>query len=233
MLIEPAFRGALPAWAAARLGMVRAGGPLADPWVFPLRRDKGVLANWPHMQYVAMSVNAWVARQIEAFESLRGERIRRWHGVEWAILENPDDGTGVFRVLGVACLQLSRCRAELANGRWIEVSTYQDDDEFGLSIASDVETPDDTERIEGTTWRRVLDEVPVGLVGAVSIKLLGRSNVSAVTLQVGAKRVVLIAAEFYEEFSGELTVKPLDESVLLFVDPSTADIDGLPWYTQP
>ena len=104
------------------------------------------------------------------------------------------------------------------------VTTYQDDDDFGLAIGASGTWPADE---PGAGYRlRAVPELPTGEVHAVSISL-DDGLLAEVTLRVEDQEVLLVAGEAAEDHSGRLVWHRLDESVLVFTRP--CDVEAMSW----
>lgn len=139
-----------------------------------------------------------------------------------ALRENYQDSGPQFRDAEVPFLQMLEINASLQDGGAFVISTYQDDDEFGLSPQAQAK-----DRCDSTTWdgifRRVqLAELPTGVVEHVSV-FVDAGVLAEVELRIGGLRpLLLIAGEAEETPSGSLHIIRRDESVLVFTDPDDA-----------
>jgi hypothetical protein len=161
-------------------------------------------------------LNAWVVDQVARFESLANANIRRWTAREIAILEHGPSGSPQFEHPDICFLQLLVLHATLTDGRLIAISTYQDGDQWGLSLSP----PDDRsmpEQPDGIFRTRELTELPTGEVRSASIILSERGNISEVILAFDGSVVTLVSGEVYEQSDGSLRCVRDDESVLVFI----------------
>jgi len=135
-----------------------------------------------------------------------------------------DDTHFEFGRPDVPCLQLLTLNMTLATDSPLSVTTYQDNDAFGLTI--DIFTGAPTEA-PGPGYRsRALPELPTGQIEEVAAYLDG-DLLAEVGLRVAGQELLLIAGEAHEEQSGRLVWHRLDESVLVFPRPS--DADAMSW----
>jgi hypothetical protein len=167
-------------------------------------------------------VDDWVRRQASAFLALQGLVVRSWQGVEMAV--RGDDTHLQFGGSDVPCLQLLGLRMTLAADSPMEVSTYQDDDAFGLAIGVSSSWP--AEEPPPGYRLRAVPELPTGRVEEVSVYLDG-DLLAEVTLRVESHELLLLAGESDPDRSGALVWHRLDESVLVFTRP--ADAETMSW----
>jgi len=170
-------------------------------------------------------VNEWVENQIREFQRLTGRRISRADGVETAIRE--DDGTGAPQFVDkeVPCLQLTSLYLHLDDGAIAEVGTYQDAEEWGLSLAWS-SVPGHT-GFDGAFRFRAIPELPAGLVTRVAATRNARGNLSEVGLFIEGCETKLVAGEIYEGSDEPLVFCRDDESILVF--PKAADVSRVRW----
>ena len=156
-------------------------------------------------------------QQASALLALQGHVVRSWHGLEMAVR---GDGTHFeFGGPDVPCLQLLTLRMTLDTGSTLAVTTYQDNDAFGLAHGASGNAPPEE---PGTGYRsRPLPELPTGQIEDVAVHLDG-DLVAEVTLRVEGQDLLLIAGEADEDQSGRLVWHRLDESVLVFPQPNDA-----------
>ena len=93
----------------------------------------------------------WQRRQRRAAETLLGAHITGWTGIEMAIVEAGPDGSPLFAVDGVDCLQLWRLELETVS-ELKAITTCQNDDLFGLQIES--RAPRSVQEMDGIFRRR-------------------------------------------------------------------------------
>ncbi|HEX5116973.1 MAG TPA: hypothetical protein VFW65_17415 [Pseudonocardiaceae bacterium] len=174
-----------------------------------------------------MTQDGWVAERSREFESLRGRRVESWVGVEMALREDVTGHGAQFVDPEVPCLQLIRLHATLEDGSTMGVTTYQDDAEFGLRACPGAQVLD-ADRWAGIYRWRPLTELPVGQVDEVTV-FVDDCVLAEVGLRIGARPLLLIAAELAETPTGRLSFRRLDESILAFTDPASAN--QVPWAT--
>ncbi|WP_433087482.1 hypothetical protein ACQP1P_16150 [Dactylosporangium sp. CA-052675] len=167
-------------------------------------------------------IGGWVQRQASALVALQGQNVGSWQGIEMAV--RGDDAHFEFGGPDVPCLQLLTLRMTLADNSPVVVTTYQDDDGFGLAIDTcstwPSEAPDAGYRL------RALPELPTGRVQEASTYLDG-DLLAEVMLRVEGRELLLVAGEADEDHSGRLVWHRLDESVLVFTRPG--DAEAIPW----
>lgn len=173
--------------------------------------------------------NGWVAERAGEFVSLRGRHIASWTGVEMALRDNAPGGAPQFDDPQVPCLQLLGLQASLQDGGVLSVTTYHDDDCFGLRSCLEAKLGDDNAPWEGIYRRRPLAELPAGAVGEVSV-FADEGVIAEVRLEIGTRPLLLIAGELDETPAGALLFHRLDESVLVFTDPAATE--AVPWTTS-
>ena len=166
-----------------------------------------------NVSHTGCMISDWVRAQATGFAAVQGRIVRCWSGVEMAV----HDGKGLpgFGGAEVPCLQLWALRAVTADDAAVGITTYQDDDLFGLAIAPGVGFDGDL----GRGYRlRTLTELPTGTVDDVAV-LLDRDVIAEVHLQLGDRHLFLVAGEVHEDQTGAFVWHRLDESVLAFTDP--------------
>lgn len=161
------------------------------------------------------TIENWVRDQAAVFLALRGRVVGSWQGVEMAV-RGGDEGEPEYDGPDVPNLQLLLLDAVMVDGA-VSVGTYQNDCYFGIWAEPGA-------RRAGDGWgrgyrRRALTDLPTGPVQEVSVYLDGEI-LAEVSLRIADREVLLVAGESEEGWSGELTWRRLDESVLVFTDPA-------------
>ncbi|MFC5007262.1 hypothetical protein ACFPIJ_56825 [Dactylosporangium cerinum] len=164
----------------------------------------------------------WAQRQTSAFLALQGHVVRSWQGIEMAV--RGDDTHFEFGGPDVPCLQLLTLRLTLATDSPVVVTTYQDNDAFGLAIGTSSNWP--TEELGAGYRLRALPELPTGRVQEVLAYLDG-DLLAELTLRVEGQELLLVAGEADEDHFGRLVWHRLDESVLVFTRPG--DVEAMSW----
>ena len=161
----------------------------------------------------------WWQQQAECLRALRGQTVVAWSGVEMAVREVGPDGLPQWHDAAVPALQLDRLDLTLAYGPVASVTTYQNDDTWGLYRRDGLpplsplgSEPDCIFRV------RRLNELPPGEITAAEVEVDVAGDIAAVRLTVGGREVSLRAGEVYEQPDGSLRVVPMDECVLVQVD---------------
>ncbi|MEU4240494.1 hypothetical protein [Actinoplanes sp. NPDC026619] len=168
-----------------------------------------------------MARDSWVADRIQEFDRLRGRWVKAWSGVEMALREEAALGGGPqFEDPAVACLQMLVLGAHLSDDSFVTVGTYQDDDVWGLRLGQ--QTNYASAEWTGIYRLRGLPELPIGEINDVSV-LLDEELLAEVVLRIHGQPVLLMAGEVYESAENRLSLVALDESVLVFTDPSAAE----------
>lgn len=107
------------------------------------------------------------------------------------------------------------------SGMTLQVSCWQDDDEFALwprqvpheQRISPISDP------ARTLFRvRQMNEFPFGLVRDVELLVNNRANIQTIRLYLDSSEVILCAGEVYENPDGSLHISDEDESVLIFLN---------------
>ncbi len=165
----------------------------------------------------------WIESQLNAFQSLRDSSLDEWQVVEMALNEAATPEALVWYDSSVPMLQLLTLFVHV-DSQWKRISTYQDDDEFGLSIDPIVAIPEDSRRWpdqngEPSIFRwRVADELPTGQLSHVVVKQNERGNIATVEFRIQDRLIQLSAGEVYENNNNTFDVMFMDESVLVQVD---------------
>ena len=122
----------------------------------------------------------------------------------------------------VPMLQLLALFAHVDN-QWLRISTYQDDDEFGLSIEP-IPSPQELhqwadQNNETSIFRwRMACKLPTGKIAQVVVKQNDRNNIANVEFKIQGRLIQLTAGEVYENQDQSFDIKLMDESVLVQVD---------------
>ena len=140
-----------------------------------------------------------------------------------ALNESPSPDALIWYDKSVPMLQLVALYA-LIDNEWIQISTYQDDDEFGLSIESIASTPEKCCRWDDQNdetfifrWKRNC-ELPTGQISEVEIEQNDRNNIATVEIKILGRLIRLAAGEVHENQDQSFDIKFMDESVLVQVD---------------
>jgi hypothetical protein len=169
-----------------------------------------------------MAAHEWIAERSRDFTALCGRRVESWIGVEMALRDEGPDGLPQFEDPEVPCLQLLGLMACLDDGGFLSVSTYQDNDTWGLWPRPHLEPRYQDERPPDSGFRcRPLTELPTGQVERVTT-FLDDGQLAEARLQIDTRPLFLIAGELDEDWEGDLHFRWLDESVLAFTDPAAA-----------
>jgi hypothetical protein len=139
-------------------------------------------------------------------------RQESWSGIEMAL---PDHT--------VPCLQMLVLGLSFGDGTLVDVGTYQDDDVWGLRLRPG--TGHGTADRDGIYRSRVLSELPTGGIDDVSA-VVEDGVLAEVVLRIDGRPLLLMAGEGYETTADRVRMVRLDESVLVFIDPSAADSLG-------
>jgi len=162
----------------------------------------------------------WIESQLNAFRSLNNSAVSEWQIVEMALNEAATEDGLVWHDSSVPMLQLLTLFV-LVDNQWQEITTYQDDDEFGLSTKPIPEIDEDSRRWpdvngEPSIFRwRVLEELPIGRLSHVLVRQNDRGNISSVEFLIRDRLIQLSAGEVYENDDNTFDVKFMDESVLV------------------
>lgn len=166
--------------------------------------------------------------QIQTLNSLVGQEVTGWRGVEMAIREEGPTGP-VFKADAVPCLQFVHLDLQFTEpDHAIRIVTCQDDDEWGISL-SDVPDSIKSDKLYGIYRDNEPENLPIGIIENVSHRLSERGNLCEIDLKIAGQHVLLIAGEIHETHTVELRFVYADESILVFEDPSDASrIDWVP-----
>lgn len=165
----------------------------------------------------------WIRSQRVHFEQLLNSNVDEWQAIEMALNEASTPEALVWHDKSVPMLQLLALFA-LVDSQWIRISTYQDDDEFGLSIESILSSPqelcqwaDQNDETSIFRWRRPC-ELPTGRISQPEVKQNDRNNIATVEFKIQGRLIRLAAGEVYENQDQSFDIKLMDESVLVQVD---------------
>lgn len=177
---------------------------------------------------VGMTASSLLQAQIDSASSLLGASILHWDGIEMAVQEDRGDSQPAFSHPAVPCLQLTMLAVALSEGPPLIVSHYQGDTMFGFKLERSPLPFKTPYGINGIYRRRILNELPTGAVTSVSVRTSTETqDFAEVLLTVDGHEVLLIAGEIEETLTDRLDWKWLDESTLVFTDPSLAN--SLDW----
>lgn len=173
--------------------------------------------------------SGWVAGQVAAARSMEGAYVHRWEAEEWPVIaDDPEDGVR-REAPPLPCLQLSYLVMRLDDGPPVRITTYQNDDIFGLAVARR-DPPDLAVGPHEPVTSRTLDELPTGPITAVQVHLCDTTDdVAEIEVTVGSTTLVIVAGEVDLDQDDQLRWYWLDESVLVFT--STIDADAVQWVT--
>jgi hypothetical protein len=160
------------------------------------------------------------AKTVQEFERLRGQRITSWTGIKMALREEGPAGGPQFEDPAVPCLQMLFLEASLEDGDLATIDTYQADDVWGMQLRQ--AAIDGSVNWTGICRMRGLQELPVGEVESVSTALDG-GVLAEVLLRIHGQPLLMMADELYERPHERLEFVRLDESVLAFTDPASAE----------
>ena len=195
-------RAPVPRRAAARgaLRLRRSGG----------RRDSRALIQW-------------LRKVGQRFVDLGGTSITGWSGIEVALRDLGDDDRPQFEESEALFSQLLSLDVDHGAGR-SRVTCSQNDDVFGLCIEPVTKEGDDGP--VGILRSSAGFDAPVGVVEDVMVTV-EEAVIAEVGLTVAGRQMLLIPGEVEEGQRSRLTMRRLDESVLLFPDAVAAE--GLAW----
>ena len=165
----------------------------------------------------------WTHFQRVNFEKLLNSNVEEWQAIEMALNEASTPEALIWHHKSVPMLQLLSLFAHVDN-QWLRISTYQDDDEFGLSIEPIPRAPQGSDQwadqVGNTSifrWR-VARELPTGKISQVAVKQNDRNNIAMVELKIQSHLIRLAPGEVYENQDQSFDVRFMDESVLVQVD---------------
>ena len=165
----------------------------------------------------------WTHFQRVNFEQLLNSNIDEWRAMEMALNEASTPEALIWYDKSVPMLQLLALFAHVDN-QWLRISTYQDDDEFGLSIEPIPRAPQESDQWAGQVgntsifrWRMAC-ELPTGKISQVTVKQNDRNNIAIVELKIQSHLIQLAAGEVHEKQDQSFDVRFMDESVLVQVD---------------
>lgn len=175
-----------------------------------------------------VGTNEWVEAQIAAAKSLVGQSIIGWDAIEMAIHENRGGTDAEFGDPAAPCRQLSMLAVLFEIGEPVVVAHYQGDEAFGFRLDRAPLPFSDWHRTEGIYRRRRPDELPTGLIRSATIRTSRATrDFAELLLDISGVEVLLIAGEIEETPIGRLAWRWLDESTLVFPDPSA--VGALDW----
>lgn len=153
----------------------------------------------------------------KAFEALEGRIVARWEGVEMAVRDH-EGLLPQWYDESIPALQLAVFYVILSDESSLRIHTYQNDDLYGLMVEEEL-TPRQPEANEpNSIFRfRVLRELPCGQISEMSVNLCD-GDIASVQFKIAEHQVRLWAGEVYEDDSGALTLRGMDESVMVSVD---------------
>ena len=166
----------------------------------------------------------WIEEQIASFHSLSGKCVTQWHGIEMALREADENGLPVFRDSSIPFLQLLELNLTFVDNSTASITTYQNDDRFGLCYEGGSLTSRNLWDEPNSIYRLSLfDTLPTGQIQDVSVSL-NEGDIEEVKLKIEKQEIRLCAGEVYEEFDGSLRIVIMDESILVQVDGKHPDL---------
>ena len=167
----------------------------------------------------------WTEQQVARLKSLRGLFISKWGGMEAAVREVGLNGLPQWYDRSVQALQLTWLEIILSDGTVSLISTYQNDDLFGLGVNDELlaytiqygarspsSNPNSIHRY------RELPELPVGEISEVDLTLNEYGDIADIRMRIKHHEVILLAAEVSEEWDGSLRIRTMDGCILVQVD---------------
>lgn len=153
-----------------------------------------------------------------------------WDAIEMAVRENGRASKPVFGDPAAPCLQLSMLAVLLRSGEPVIVNHYQGDDAFGFRLYRAPMPFGDWHGTDGIYRRRGLDELPTGEIRSATIRTSKATmDFAELLLDIEGVEVLLIAGEIEETWTERLGWRWLDETTLVFTDPSSAAaLDWIP-----
>jgi len=151
--------------------------------------------------------------------NLKGAVIDEWLICEMALFEDGDLGYPEFEHPDCPFIQAQVIQMRLSNGRFVGVSTYQDNDIFGILVEQSPQPRLVYEPfVDDKSIYRFsnVSKLPLGLIEDVSVARDKEHNVTEILLSISSQKVTLKAGEVYEEDNNRYQIKECDESVLLF-----------------
>ena len=166
----------------------------------------------------------WIEEQIASFYALSRSCVIQWRGIEMALREANENGLPDFRDSSIPFLQLLELNLTFVDGSTAFITTYQNDDRFGLCCKhGSQDLRDFGDELNSIYRLRLFDELPNGQIQDVSISL-NAGDIEEVKLKIENHEVRLWAGEVYENSDGTLHVITMDESVLVQVDDKHPDL---------
>jgi hypothetical protein len=175
-----------------------------------------------------MLINDWYSAQLAAFASLQGSRVARWRGIEQALIDEGPDGSPRFEHPSAPFIQLFRLELDGPDlGSGMSIGIYQFDDVWGLGVKENRVEYDDDDEWNGI-YRIWSPTLPLGVIDRIDIRL-EEGVISELLLRIDGSDLLLVAGEAYETSADSFDLHRLDESVLVFTDPSAATkLDWIP-----
>ena len=171
-----------------------------------------------------IKVTKWVEEQVASFYALSRSRVTQWHGTEMALRDANENGLPDFRDLSIPFLQLLELNLTFVDGSTARITTYQNNDRFGLCCKNGPLASRDLELGPHSIYRsRLFDELPKGQIQDVSVSL-NTGDIEEVKLILETNEVRLCAGEVYENNDSSMHIVTMDESVLVQVDGKHPDL---------
>jgi hypothetical protein len=168
----------------------------------------------------------WVEKQVRTAQLLVGRHVESWSGVEMAFREVGPNGHPDFDHSAAPCLQLLFLDAHLDDQSTLAIVTYQNNNEFGLSIDVNRDISDAAANWDGIYRFRQL-ALPFGRIESFGWQLSQSGDLTEVCFDISGAPLWMIAGETHETWSGELEFHRFDESVLVF--ESLSAIEAIKW----
>jgi len=136
-----------------------------------------------------------------------------------AVRENSEHEAPDWYSDEIPMLQFERIYIELKGNDPVSLTTYQNDDGWGLYLIDGVEKTRLVSSGENCIFReRDIIELPKGMISSARVSCDSNGEIAELILVIGANSISFKAGEVYEELDDSLRVIYMDESVLVQVD---------------
>lgn len=154
--------------------------------------------------------------------SLKNTEIDEWLIYEMALFEDGADGKAQFRHPNCPFIQAIDIQWKLMDGRYINITNYQDDYCWGIYTKFNEEAVLKNEPyVDFKSIFKIssASDFPVGKISDVSFSRDEYQNVTSISIVINNIQILLKAGEVMEDWNEAYIIHEMDNAILLFRHP--------------
>ena len=154
--------------------------------------------------------------------SLKNTKIDEWLIYEMALFENGTDGNAQFQHPNCPFVQAINIQWKLMDGRYINITNYQDDYCWGMYAKYNEEPALKHEPyvdFKSIFKISTASDFPTGKVSNVSFSHDEYQNVTSISIVINNIEILLKAGEVMEDWNETYIIHEMDDAILLFRHP--------------